>query len=326
MTASWTRKAEKEFAVRIQTLVLVVMTSALAFGCRSPRGAYLATRQGEVSLPLWFTSPAGAEQSDVPASMGMVLPDQLKPLAEEYGLPGWAVYGVVRSLGSEEFLVNGVVRTFTVRDELGESRVVVDDVYYDVDPTRAEAILAGIARNCAAAETELDRHHALGRFVIERHGSFVLFSLARAVPLSETGDKAFENLLLTSGEGRAPVETFEPGDTDGFPQIGWEETGTHYVSTMAGRFQYARPIRSFRRVEEDAIKDLAKGLVVKFSHMRKGYEDSQVEETGGIREETFREEIRLRMRGVRVTRRVVDLDRCLCLVVVRVPKDGVARR
>lgn len=84
---------------------------------------------------------------------------------------------------------------------------------------------------------------------------------------------------------------------------------------------------AFRRVEEEAIRDLAKSLLVKFSHMRK----SVVDTTTGIvddeiKEEVYREEITLRMRGVRVIRRVVDVDRQLCLVEVSVPRSGVAMK
>lgn len=310
----------------IETAAVVVLIALAMTGCRSTCDSVLIGDRGKITLPMWFTTPSGPEQMDVPANVGMDLPEHLRALAAKYELPGWVVYGVVRSLGSDEFLVNGTVRTFAVRDELGESRVVVDNIYYDVDPRRTEAILAGIARDCSEAETELDRRNALGRFVLQRHGGFVLFSVSGATPLKETSGGDYENLLLTSGEGRGAVETFYPEHTEGFPKIGWRETATHYVCAMAGDFRYGDPMRSFRLAEEEAISDLAKGLVLKFSHMSKGYTETQVSKIGDIQEETLRESMTLRMRGVRVTRRVVNLGKSSCVVVVQVAKSGVALR
>lgn len=309
----------------LAVLALGVLGLGIGSGCRHTQ-AGLLRRQGQVALPTWFTQPSGPEQSEVPVSLGMVLPSHLEPLRERYTLPAWLVYGVVRALGSTEFLVNGTVRTFSVRDELGESEYVVDKVYYDVPLAQVEATLGTIAAQCGRAENELERHNVLGSYVVRRHGSFVLFSLVRTLPLGQGDANGAENLLLTSGVDHGPVEVFSGASSAGELTLGWRETGSDYIATMAGTFRYADPIGAFRRAEEDAIQDLAKGLVLKFSHMRKQLSESVKVVTGDISEETLREEIRLRMRGVRVTRRIVNLDEGLCLVEVRVPRAGVALR
>ena len=300
----------------------------LLAGCRSTKDRDLRLgieRGGTVALPLWFTQPGGAEQEDVPVSLGLELPRHLLRFERKYGLPGWVVYGVVRSLGSEEFVANGAYRAFSVTDERGESRVVVDDVNYDVPAARIEGALAKIAADCTAAENELVRKNVLGSFVVRRYGSFVLFSLKGGkTPSAGDPPGKDDNLLLSSGESRDPVETFSQGKAKELPVVGWRETATHYVTTMAGDFRYGDPIESFRRTEEDAIHDLARGLIVKFSHMQKNLTDSRVEKTGDYQEETLREDLTLRMRGVRVVRRMVDLPSASCLVVVQVPRTGVA--
>jgi len=286
-------------------------------GCASPPCAFY-TRPGEVQLPEWFTMPKGDEQADTPVNLGVRLPAHLVPLAAEFGLPNWVIYGVVRSLGAREFLANGNVRTFSVSDEGGESSVIVDDVYYDVPAERIRAELAAIARACMSAENKLERHNVLGAFVRRRFGGIILFTLDHA------GEQE-SNLLMTTGESRDPMEVFDVDHPETMPVVGWRETGSHYITTMPGPFIYGNPVLAFRRTEEDAIRDLAKALLLKFSHMRKAVVDTGTGRVDDeIKEEVYREEITLRMRGVRVVRRVVDVGRGLCLVEVSVPRDGVA--
>jgi hypothetical protein len=110
------------------------------------------------------------------------------------------------------------------------------------------------------------------------------------------------------------------------PTVGWKEENGYTVTTMVGAFHYGNAERSFRRVEEEAIRDLAKGLMFKFSHMNKRYTEGTSTVHEDLSEETIKEEITLRMRGVKIRRRVVDLENALCLVEVCVPINGVARQ
>ncbi len=287
-------------------------------GCRGPQCGL--SRPSQVRLPQWFTMPQADEQTDTPVSLGIQLPEHLLALANEFGLPHWVVYGVVRSLGAREFLANGTIKTFSVADEQGESSVVVDDVYYDVPADQIRAILKTIAIDCSEAENELARHNVLGVFVRRRFGGIILFSLDH-VGESEA------NLLLASGATQDPMEEFEADSETVLPVVGWRETPSHYITTIPGRFMYGNPVLAFRRTEEASIRDLAKTLLHKFSHMRKAVVNGasgRVDDE--IKEDVYREEITLRMRGVRILRRAVDIDQGLCLVEVSVPRDGVAMK
>ncbi len=288
-------------------------------GCQTAREAF-APRPTEIKLPKWFTQPQGQEQSDSPVNLDVRLPSHLQPLAQEFGLPNWVVYGVVRCLGSREFIANGTVKSFSVTDERGESVVTVDNVYYDVRPRQVRGMLKAIAIECAEAETELARQNVLGAFLLRRFGGIVLFSLDRA------GEKK-TNLLFVSGSSNDPMETFDVDDSESLPVIGWRETSTHYITTIPGTYMYGNPALAFRRTEENAIRDLAKTLLERFSHMRKSVLDTASDGPDDeIKEEVVREDIQLRMRGVKVERRAVDVKQGLCLVEVSVPRAGVAAR
>jgi len=301
----------------IQNIFLLAVLMFGLCGCRSSH--CYSINSSELQLPEWFTMPRGDEQTDTPVSLGIRLPKHLKALAKEYELPDWVVYGVVRSLGAREFLANGVVKTFSVSDEYGESNVVVDELYYDVPNDQTRAILASIAESCADVENELESHNILGGYVIRRFGSIILFSLDHA------GERE-TNLLMTTGESNDVMELFDETHPEVLPVVGWRETPTHYITTSLGSFMYGNPVLAFRRTEEDAIRDLAKTLLYEFSHMRKSVIDDASDKVDDeIKEDVFREEITLRMRGVRVLRRAVDIKQGLCLVEVSVPRNGVAR-
>lgn len=294
----------------------------LAFtGCRSAGGPY---EPGRIVLPRWFSEPAGAEQADAPVSLGMVVPPHLQPLVKTYKLPGWIVYGTVRCLGSDEFLVNGTFKRFSLTDDFGESNVVVDELHYDVDRGRIESTLHAIASAASEAETELDRQNVLGGHVRKRFGGFLLFSLNRA---AEVAGADARNLLMESGASDDTLEFFtcdmDPGT---LPALGWRETASHYTVTYAGAFRYGDLLGSFRRTEEDAIHDLARSLLVKFSHMRRRYTGAPDDHEEDVQEEVVKEQLRLRLRGVRVTRRMIDMHNSACVVVVTIPRRGVARR
>ena len=303
--------------VAVQTL-FVTLSMLVLSGC----GTTSVSRPfvQKVRLPMWFTQPTGSEQADTPVNIGLVLPQHLQPLAEEFGLPNWVVYGVVRSLGSHEFLANGVLKSFSVVDAGGESTVVVDDVYYDVSNEKIRSELGRISVACTTAETERDRHDVLGAYARRRFGGILLFSLDHA------GENK-SNLLMTSGVSNDPMEVFDSTHPESMPTVGWRETASHYITTMPGPYMYGNPVLAFRRTEEEAIRDLAKTLLHKFSHMRKSVVDNTTGRVDDeIKEEVYREELTIRLRGVRVLRRVVDVDRGLCLVELSVPRDGVAMK
>ena len=287
-------------------------------GCRSSHCDYAGP--SEMKLPEWFTMPQGMDQSDTPVSMGIRLPQHLQVLAEKYELPNWVIYGVVRSLGAGEFLANGTVQTFRVSDEWGEDSVVVDNIYYDVPQARIRRVLDDITSKCVNADNELERQNVLGNYVVRRFGGIILFSLDRAGTLDT-------NLLLTTGESADKMEIFDEDHPAALPKVGWRETATHYIITEPGTFMYGNPVLAFRRTEENAIRSLSKTLLLKLSHMRKSaVDDASNQIDGEIKEDVYREEITLRMRGVRVLLRAVDVKGGLCLVEVSVPRNGVARK
>ncbi len=296
-----------------------LLMAGLVAGCGKSVTTGMGGRPPEVDLPTWFTAPSADVQADIPVSLGVSLPEHLTPLAQKYSLPNWVIYGVVRALGAREFVASGVYRSYSVVDERGESRVVIDDLFYDVPMEQAGQMLAGIAEECGKAETERERLDVLGSFVKRRFGSMILFSLDRQVDMRT-------NLLLVSGKSCDPTETFADGKPEPLPAIGWKEEDGYTKTTMVGSFHYGNAEISFRRVEEEAIRDLAKGLMFKFSHMRKSFVEGDVDVSDDMKEETYKEEITLRMRGVVVRRRVVDMKRGLCLVEVCVPVGGVARQ
>jgi hypothetical protein len=295
---------------------------ALLCGCASTPQL---PRSGSMDLPTWLTAPSGALQADAPVSLRMRCPAHLEPFCDRYQLPAWVVYGVVRCLGADEFLVNGTYRRFSLTDASGESNVVVDELHYDVERREIERALNGIARAVADAETELDRINVLGSYVRRRFGAFVLFSLKHADAM-QAAPEGFTNLLLESGESLDEMERFdrEHVATLGI-QPGWRETQEYYQVVQAGDFGYGNPMESFRRTEEEAIHEMARSLVVKFSHLQRQFStDSSIDDS--VQEDAVREELTLRMRGVRVIRRVVDPGQRICLVTLRLSRSGVARK
>ena len=108
-------------------------------------------------------------------------------------------------------------------------------------------------------------------------------------------------------------------------QPGWLETEEYYQVVQAGDFGYGNPMDSFRRTEEEAIHEMARSLVVKFSHLQRQFStDRSIDDS--VQEDAVREELTLRMRGVRVIRRVVDPGQRICLVTLRLSRSGVARK
>ncbi|MDP6630819.1 MAG: hypothetical protein QGH42_07170 [Kiritimatiellia bacterium] len=300
----------------------LLVAACLVTGCAT---APQLPRSGSLDLPVWLTEPSPVLQEDAPVSLHMSCPAHLEPFCDRYKLPAWVVYGVVRCLGADEFLVNGVFRRFSIEDEFGESNVVVDKLHYDVARRRIERRLSAIARAVAEAETELDRMNVLGSYVRRRFGAFVLFSLAHADAM-QAAPENFTNLLLDTGESLDEMERFNREVVATLDmQPGWSETEDYYQVVQVGDFGYGNPMDSFRRTEEEGIHELARSLVVKFSHLQRQFSTAR-SINDSVQEDAVREEIALRMRGVRVLRRVVDPGQRACLVTVRLPCRGVARK
>lgn len=303
-------------------MTALLAASLLLAGCATvpdvPRG-------GRIDLPTWLTQPSPTLQKDVPVDLHMRCPAHLEPLCDRYRLPAWVVYGVVRCLGADEFVVNGVFRRFSVTDEYGESSVVVDELHYDVVRHRITQRLTAIMRAVADAETELDRMNVLGAYVRRRFGAFVLFSLDYADAM-QAAPETFTNLLLETGESLDGMEHFDRQHAASLNlNPGWIETDACYQVVQAGDFHYGHPMDSFRQAEEAAIHELARSLVVKFSHLQRQFSTAR-SVAGGVQEDAVREEITLRMRGVRILRRVIDPERHACFVTVRLPRGGVAQK
>ncbi len=296
----------------------MLLPALLLAGCLH-RAPPLHEPVNQIALPLWFTRPPKSEQALVPVDLNMRLPDALTALATAFELPGWVVYGVVRGLGAGEFLANGTFKRFTLSDAQGESSVVADSVVYDVDGGRVRQELNRIATACREAGNELERRHVLGRHVHRRFGGYILFGMV----MKPAGS---DNLLLTDGIAEDPMEVFTRDCAPDFPALGWQETAADYIETHAGPFAYGSPVEAFRRTEEEAIRELAKTLLMKFSHMSRDAVSSEQSAGGDYREDVIREEVRLRLRGVRVLRRAVDLERNLCIVQVAVGRSDVSRR
>jgi len=243
---------------------LMAVLALAGGGCRTGYGPGDPVR---VVLPRWFSAPQGEEQAQTPVAMGMGLPPHLADLRNQYPLPDWAIYGVVRCLGAQEFLVNGTYRRFSMSNESGEANVVVDDLHYDVSIDRIREELKRLSAEAATGETERERLNALSAHVRRRWGSFLLYGLSPAGG-GEGANGQSRNRLLESGATADSLEAFEAGQVPmEMPRIGLRETAEYYENVFVGEFRYGDPLGAFRRTEEEAIHDLARSLVVKFSHL-----------------------------------------------------------
>jgi len=259
----------------------------------------------EVLLPTWLTAPKGLEQRSAPVMLGTQLPPELAQVGKRFvGLPPWYVYGAVRCLGADEFLAAGVVCTHVLNDGRAEYRCVSDSLCYNVDSQRVEEALSGAAKEVAEVR-DADRDKVLRAKIIRYDSGFALFSLA-----GDDGPK-----------GDSGQERFRAGDSVPGSPLGWSETADEYRVTQVGDFAYVDPLGSLRKVEEDAIGELARGTIVQVAHLHKSV-------TGAARdtqEDTTRETIRVRIRGLRVLRRTIDLSDGSCRVTIAVAKGSVER-
>jgi len=253
----------------------------------------------EIALPTWLTAPVGEAQRDAPLLVGMRLPPELAEFGKRYPvLPPWAIYGTVRCLGSDEFLATGSIRRFTMSGESAtEYRHVVDTLRYHVDAVRVDTALASATQLCASATDEAAVRHALEGYLRYHHRGFALFSL------QHRGSDAART---------ESVEVFRVGEKPACDPVGWRETGEEFRLTYVGDFNYSDPLGAFRKTEEEAIAELARTTLIRFADMQK-----QADE---FREVASKETLSVRIRGLRVLRRAVDLDSGTCFVTVCVPK------
>jgi hypothetical protein len=259
----------------------------------------------EILLPTWFTAPRGVEQRSAPVMLGTQLPPELAQVGKRFvGLPPWYVYGAVRCLGASEFLATGVVRTHVLNDGRAEYRCVSDSLCYNVDSQRVEEALASAERDLRETK-DSDRDKVLRRKIIRYDSGFALFSLA-----GDDGEK-----------GDGAQERFRAGAAVPGDPVGWRATANEYRVTQVGDFAYSDPLGSLRKVEEDAISELARGTIVQLAHVRKSMTGHGQE----TQEDTTRESIRVRMRGLRVLRRTVDMAEGSCRVTISVARDSVER-
>lgn len=259
----------------------------------------------EISLPLWLTQPLGDEQRSAPVMLGMSLPSELTPFGKRFaGLPPWYVYGTVRCLGADELLASGDVRTHMMNDGMAEYRHVSDSLRYNVDERRVEEVLSAVTQAVAGVSGG-DRDAVLRANIRYYDSGYGLFALS---------DGARE-------EGRRGLETFRVGVKPHCEDVGWRETESELHVTQVGDFTYGDPLGALRKTEEDAIAELARGATVRLAHLQKN-----LSEVGrDIVEETTKETIKVRIRGVRVLRRCIDLSEGSCSVTVGVSKGAMER-
>jgi hypothetical protein len=288
--------------MRFSAPALAVSTAMLvASGCLAPPVRFRPPAPVEISLPTWLTSPVGEEQREAPLLVGMRLPPELAEFGERYPtLPAWVLYGTVRCLGADEFLATGTIRRYTVSGESDvEYRQVVDTLRYHVDAQRVDAALAAAVQLRAAAKDEASAGQAMEKHLRYHHRGFALYSLRPEDP--------------AAGRSEA-VETFRAGAKPQCDPVGWRETAGEYRLTYVGDFRYSDPISAFRQTEEEAIAELARATLIRVSDMQKHADE--------LREVTSKETLSVRIRGLRVVRRAVDLDSGTCFVTVCVPKGG----
>lgn len=294
-------------------LPLFALLLLFSFGCATNRKDQKPI--GIVSMPTWFTAPPPELRECVPVSLKMKTPAHLDSFGIKYELPGWMIYGVVRSLGTKELIINGTCRAYTETVNGLSSEVIVDNIYYDVSVNGTDATLQQIAKDCAIAENELKRREVLASHVKRRFGAYVLFGMD---PSADTDN----NLLIGSGADDTPMEQFSTETPPADNHVGWSETDTHYENTVMGEISNNDLFDSFRRTEENAIYDFAKNIMVKFSQMSKNVVIGSGNSTETT-EEVRKEEIGLRVCGLHVIRRKVDLTSNTCIVTVTAPKNGI---
>jgi hypothetical protein len=190
--------------------------------------------------------------------------------------------------------------------------MVVDNIQYDVQIHGIEKAIQKIAKRCALAESGLKRREMLVSHLTRRAGAYVLFSLE---PRPESG---MELLTKTDGDN-TPMERFSSTSEETPDSLGWSATASRYENTFAGEIRNNDLFDSFRRVEEDAIYDMARNIVAQYTSGKQqgSTEDPALNSSSSLN-------IRLTIKGLRIDRRKVDLKSNNCIVTISAPIDGVS--
>lgn len=302
------RKSACAVAAMLAVVAGLVLATAGTTGCRmfSCGGPARPAEPLQLSLPLWLTAPSGDEQREAPVLLGMKLPPDLTPFGERFAsLPPWYVYGTIRCLGAEELLASGTIRTYSMDDGAAEYRHVVDTLRYHVDAQKVAAALASATQALVYARDDLDREVTLRANLRHYYTGFGLFSLSTSA----------------GSDGAAGMESFRADTPPKCEPAGWRETASDYFVTQPGNFNYSDPLGAFRKTEEDAIAELAKGIMVRLAFLEK----SGITVGADAREAATKETVKLRLKGVHVLRRSVNLADGSCSVTIGLPKSGVSR-
>ncbi len=264
-----------------------------------------------LTLPTWFTAPSNKEMNCVPVRLRMKLPAHLNAFSRKYKLPGWIIYGSVRSLGTKELIVKGTYRTFAKTKPDHTSEVLIDDINYDVSISGIDSALQKIAKECITAENETKRLEVLASHAARQFGTYALFC---PKPNATPG----KNTSKEPEPDDSPMEEFRTDTPIEITDVGWSESDTHYNTTITGKIRHNDLFYSFMRTEENAIQDLSKTIIIKFIRIRRKETMTTVSLSKTL------EEIKIKIRGLHVVRRKADLSSNTCSVTITVPKSGVS--
>jgi hypothetical protein len=267
-----------------------------------------------LTLPAWLTAPDVRERRGVPVDLKMKIPDLLRPFEVRYALPPWMIYGTVRALGMRRMHIEGNVKSYSlVLDGRASELPEEDELIYFVSESNIHRALMKIVRDCSEAKDEeaLNRKMASYLQCLYRD-RYALFTLTPS-------DVPFDDGVSQT------VEIFKLGRDD-LPTIGWVTNKQFQETTVAAKYNPTRPLESFQRAEELAIRDLASGLQLRLQSLDQLEKLETKCSRSKLLESAVKESFDLELRGVQVVRRAVDLERGICLVAVRVPMGGILVR
>jgi len=289
------------------------------FGCVTSSSAPVATpKKSPVAksllLPAWMTAPDARERTGVPVDLKMQTPLALRSFEHRYALPPWMIYGTVRVLGMQRMRIEGDVKSYAlVLNGQSSALPEEDELIYFVPEADIHRALMAIVQDCSSAKNEDELNQRFARYVQRLYKErYALFSLS---PSDEP----------LGGGSSQTVEIFKSNRED-LPVIGWGANEHFYETTVAGTYNSDYPLESFIRAEELGVRDLVEGIRVKLQSVERVENVQTNSFNSHLAESAVKESLNLELRGVEVIRRAVDVDQGICLVTVRVPKDGVVIR
>lgn len=183
-----------------------------------------------IKLPAWLTAPEPREMTGVPVGLNMELPPALAQLEQQYPLPSWMLYGVVRSVSTQH------IRLPIDLDSQ-------DELLRGVPPKAVHEALQRIMNDCAKASNSEELDARFARYIQCFYDEECI--LFRMPPT----DEAF-------GRGASQtVELFNAGRTN-LPTCGIIETTSYIDATAQGSYSNQTPIQSFRKTELAALQTL----------------------------------------------------------------------